>query len=127
MGFSIQLKLYLPIHQKLGLCLCKSISLFLKSYLFHFILYAQCWINAIDSPTSEAIQLPPIYCSSCKNNPTPLLALYPPSKKIAIFSCKFIIKPVISSEDRRALNIRKNLLRNTSGEAAAQTPPARVK
>jgi len=65
---------------------------FLISYLFHFILYEQCWINTINSPTSEAITLPPVYCSSSKNNPTPLLSPSPPQRRLSSFPVSLLLK-----------------------------------
>lgn len=58
-------------------------------------------------------------CCSCKNYPTALLPLSPCTKKIANFSPKLIIKPVISSEEPQALNIRKNVLHNTLSKEGA--------
>lgn len=67
-------------------------------------------MNTFRSPISEV---------TCQNYPTALLSLSSSTKKIVNFSPKLIIKPVISSEEAQALNIRKNLLHNTLSREAA--------
>lgn len=56
---------------------------------------------------------------SCKNYPTALLPLSSSTKKIVNFSPKLVIKPVISSGEAQALNIRKNLLHNALSKEGA--------